>query len=197
MYDFNNRFLNMIIEKQILPEVLLFKPKVFSDERGFFVETFRKSVLTEAGIPSLIQQNQSRSQYGVLRGLHSQLKNPQGKLVRVSRGLIYDVAVDVRVGSPNFGKSLGVLLDDISHHQLWVPEGFAHGFLVLSEVADVCYSCSNYYLPSSEFGIIWNDKDLSIDWPSLEYLNEPILSPKDKNNKRLREFSSDQLPSLI
>lgn len=187
----------MIIEKQILPEVLLLKPKVFSDERGFFLETFRQSVLKESGIPPLIQQNQSRSQYGVLRGLHSQLENPQGKLVRVSSGLIYDVAVDIRVGSPNFGKSLGLYLDDKNHHQLWVPEGFAHGFLVLSEMADVCYSCSNYYLPSSEFGILWNDEDLSINWPSLEKLKEPILSTKDDNNKKLREYSDHQLPSLI
>ena len=187
----------MIIEKQILPEVLLLKPKVFSDERGFFVETFRKSILSEAGIPSLIQQNQSRSQYGVLRGLHYQLKNPQGKLVRVSRGLIYDVAVDIRIGSPNFGKSIGVFLDDISHNQLWIPEGFAHGFLVLSDIVDVCYSCSNYYLPSSEFGIMWDDEDLFINWPNLKNLHKPILSDKDKNNKKLRDYNDEQLPCLI
>ena len=175
----------MIIEKQILPEVLLLKPKVFADERGFFVETLRESILEEVGIPNLKQQNQSRSQYGVLRGLHYQLDSPQGKLVRVSRGLIFDVAVDVRLGSPNFGKWVGALLDDKNHHQLWVPEGFAHGFLVLSEVADVCYSCSNYYLPSSEFGIIWNDNEIDIKWPELNQ-NQPILSDKDKKNQSLK-----------
>ncbi len=185
----------MIIEKQFLPEVLLLKPKVFADERGFFVETVRESVLEEAGIPNLIQQNQSRSQYGVLRGLHYQLESPQGKLVRVSRGLIFDVAVDVRLDSPNFGKWVGTLLDDKNHHQFWVPEGFAHGFLVLSEVADVCYSCSNYYLPSSEYGIIWNDDNIGIDWPKLNKIS-PILSEKDKNNKSLKNYSKEQLPFL-
>lgn len=185
----------MIIEKQILPEVLLLKPKVFADERGFFVETARESVLNEIGITNLKQQNQSRSQYGVLRGLHYQLENPQGKLVRVSRGLIFDVAVDVRFGSPNFGKWVGAFLDDKSHHQLWVPEGFAHGFLVLSDLADVCYSCSNYYLPSSEFGIIWNDNEIGIDWPKLDKVN-PLLSKKDEANQSLEYYSKEQLPSL-
>ena len=185
----------MIIEKQILQEVLLLKPKVFGDERGFFVETLRQTLLEKAGIPHLIQQNQSRSNYGVLRGLHYQLENSQGKLVRVSRGLIFDVAVDIRLGSPNFGKWLGVFLDDKNHHQLWVPEGFAHGFLVLSEVADVCYSCSNYYLPSSEYGISWNDTEIGIKWPELN-INEPILSDKDKSNQRLQNYSKEKLPIL-
>lgn len=183
----------MIIEKQILPEVLLLKPKVFSDNRGFFVETARQSIFEDAGIPPLKQQNQSRSEYGVLRGLHYQLESPQGKLVRVCRGLIFDVAVDVRLGSPNFGRWVGAFLDDKNHHQLWVPEGFAHGFLVLSEVADVCYSCSNYYLPSSEFGIIWNDNEIGINWPKLNEI-KPILSEKDKNNQELQYYLKEQLP---
>ena len=185
----------MIIEKQILPEVLLLKPKVFADERGFFVETARKSIFEEVGIPNLKQQNQSRSQYGVLRGLHYQLESPQGKLVRVSRGLIFDVAVDVRFGSPTFGRWIGAFLDDKKHHQLWIPEGFAHGFLVLSEVADVCYSCSNYYLPSSEFGIKWNDEEIDIKWPGINEI-KPILSDKDKKNQKLQYYSKDKLPSF-
>ena len=125
--------------------------------------------------------------------MHYQLESPQGKLIRVSRGLIFDVAVDVRLGSPNFGKWAGALLDDKNHHQLWIPEGFAHGFVVLSEVADVCYSCSNYYLPSSEFGILWNDNEIDIKWPELNQ-NYPILTDKDKKNQRLKYFSKDQLP---
>ena len=186
----------MIIEEQLLPGVLLLKPNVFSDKRGFFVETLRLSNLEEAGIPPLKQQNQSRSQYGVLRGLHYQLENPQGKLIRVSRGKIFDVAVDVRLGSPNFGKWVGTILDDKNHYQYWVPEGFAHGFIVLSKEADVCYSCSNYYSPTSEYGILWNDEDIGIKWPKLEDNIEPTLSLKDSSNKKLKNYISKNLPSF-
>jgi dTDP-4-dehydrorhamnose 3,5-epimerase len=178
---------------QSIPDVLLLVPEVHADARGFFVETGRQSVFQEAGIPDLVQQNQSRSCQGVLRGLHYQLVHSQGKLVRCSRGCVYDVVVDVRRSSPTFAQALGVLLDDVEHHQLWVPPGFAHGFLVLSEVADFCYQCSNYYHPRSEQGIAWNDPDLGITWPALPGAAPIQLSLKDQANPRLR----DQPPELL
>ena len=177
----------MQIIPQVIPEVLLLVPQVHGDVRGFFVETARQSVLQEAGIPELVQQNQSRSRRGVLRGLHYQLEHTQGKLVRCARGSVFDVAVDVRRSSPTFGQAVGVVLDDEQHHQLWVPPGFAHGFLVLSEIADFCYQCSNYYHPQSEQGIAWNDSDLGIDWPVLPDGVEIQLSAKDQANPRLKD----------
>ncbi len=174
---------------QAIPEVLLLVPQVHGDGRGFFVETARQSVLQEAGIPELVQHNQSRSRQGVLRGLHYQLVQPQGKLVRCGRGAVFDVAVDVRHGSATFGQSVGVVLDDEQHHHLWVPPGFAHGFLVLSEVADFCCLCSDYYRPASEQGIVWNDPDLGIDWPALPERVEIQLSVKDQANPRLKQKS--------
>ncbi|WP_094554569.1 dTDP-4-dehydrorhamnose 3,5-epimerase [Synechococcus sp. 1G10] len=186
----------MQIVPQSILEVLLFVPKVFGDERGFFVETARQNVLDEAGIPPLIQHNQSRSRCGVLRGLHYQLVQPQGKLVRCSRGSVFDVAVDVRRGSLTFGHWVGAILDDVSHHQLWVPPGFAHGFLVLSEVADFCYLCSNYYHPASEQGIAWNDPAVGIAWPDLSDGVELQLSAKDMANLKLAEQDPLHLPAL-
>jgi len=183
----------MQIIPQAIPEVLLLVPQVHGDARGFFVETARQSVLQEAGIPELVQHNQSRSRQGVLRGLHYQLVQPQGKLVRCARGSVFDVAVDVRRGSPSFGRAVGVQLDDVQHQQLWVPPGFAHGFLVLSELADFCYACSNYYHPQSEQGIAWNDPDLQIAWPSLPPGVELQLSAKDQANPRLK----DQHPECL
>jgi len=177
----------MQIIPQSIPEVLLLVPQVHGDARGFFVETARQSVLQEAGIPELVQQNQSRSRRGVLRGLHYQLEHTQGKLVRCARGSVFDVAVDVRRSSPTFGQAVGVVLDDEQHHQLWVPPGFAHGFLVLSEIADFCYQCSNYYHPQSEQGIAWNDSDLGIDWSVLPDGVEIQLSAKDQANPRLKD----------
>ena len=177
----------MQIIPQVIPEVLLLVPQVHGDARGFFVEAARQSVLQEAGIPELVQQNQSRSRRGVLRGLHYQLEHTQGKLVRCARGSVFDVAVDVRRSSPTFGQAVGVVLDDEQHHQLWVPPGFAHGFLVLSEIADFCYQCSNYYHPQSEQGIAWNDSDLGIDWPVLPDGVEIQLSAKDQANPRLKD----------
>ncbi|PSI00625.1 dTDP-4-dehydrorhamnose 3,5-epimerase [Synechococcus lacustris str. Tous] len=150
-------------------------------------------VLQEAGIPELVQHNQSRSRRGVLRGLHYQLVNPQGKLVRCARGQVFNVAVDVRPGSPTFGQSVGVLLDDVAHHQLWVPPGFAHGFLVLSEVADCCYLCSEYYHPQSEQGIAWNDPALEIRWPALPEDVDIQLSVKDRDNPQLKYKSAELL----
>ena len=183
----------MQIIPQAIPEVLLLAPRVHGDARGFFVETARQSMLQDAGIPDLVQQNQSRSRQGVLRGLHYQLEHSQGKLVRCARGRVFDVAVDVRCSSPTFGQAVGVVLDDEQHHQLWVPPGFAHGFLVLSEIADFCYQCSNYYHPQSEQGIAWNDPQLGIDWPGLPEGVAIQLSAKDQANPCLR----DQRPELL
>ena len=178
-----------------LPGVLLFEPVVYADDRGFFLETFREEHLTDFAEPlHFVQENHSRSKQGVLRGLHYQVNRPQGKLVRVLRGAVFDVAVDLRSGSPTFGRSFGVILDDISHHQLFVPPGFAHGFLVLSEVADVAYKCTSYYDPDSEGGIRWNDEALGIEWP-LDLLKgtEIQLSSRDRNWPTLAE--QQNLPS--
>lgn len=176
-----------------LPGVLLIEPKVFGDERGFFVETFREESLAQY-LPGVrfVQDNQSRSRRGVLRGLHYQLVQPQGKLVRVSRGEVFDVAVDVRVGSPHFGQWYGAVLDDVSHRQLYVPPGFAHGFVVLSEMADFVYKCTDYYHPASEQGIAWDDPDVGIAWPALA--EAPQLSAKDLANPRLAAQSRERLP---
>ena len=186
----------MEIISQSIPEVLLLAPNVHTDQRGFFLETSRNSFLNTIGIPKLVQQNQSRSQYGVLRGLHYQINNLQGKLVRCSRGSVFDVAVDIRRGSPTFGKYASAILDDKLHHQLWIPEGFAHGFLVLSEVADFCYSCSNYYYPNDEYGILWNDESIGIKWPELNKNKKIQLSKKDLTNPSLESQKDILLPSF-
>ena len=186
----------MQVIPQSIPEVLLLQPKVFGDERGFFVETASQSVLSEAGIPPLLQHNQSRSRCGVLRGLHYQLVQPQGKLVRCSQGSVFDVAGDVRRGSPSFGQWVGAILDDVTHHQLWVPPGFAHGFLVLSAVADFCYLCSDYYHAPSEQGIAWNDPAVAISWPQLPAGGQPQLSAKDLASPFLAQQSVERLPRL-
>ncbi len=176
-----------------LPGVLLLKPRVFGDARGFFLETYRESVAREAGIPALVQDNHSRSRRGVLRGLHYQLEQPQGKLVRAARGRVFDVAVDIRMGSPHFGQWTGAMLDDESHHMLWVPPGFAHGFVTLSEDADFLYRCSDYYHPASEAGIRWDDPEIGIDWPQ-EVLDAVKLSEKDAALPRLAEQARGKLP---
>ena len=171
-----------------LPGVHLFEPRVFEDERGFFLETFRRSALEEAGIrEDFVQHNHSRSGRGVLRGLHYQLLRSQGKLVRCVRGRIFDVAVDIRRGSKTFGEWFGVVLDDREHRQLYVPPDFAHGFLVLSEVADVVYKCTDYYHRESEAGIAWDDPAIGIEWPLEEIGGEVILSEKDRGHPMLRE----------
>lgn len=162
-----------------IPDVLLIEPKVFGDERGFFMETYSERVFAELGIHCrFVQDNHSRSRQGVLRGLHYQLGKPQAKLVRVIRGTVFDVAVDIRRGSPTFGKWVGVELSEENKRTLFVPEGFAHGFYVLSEEAEFCYKCSDFYAPSEERGIIWNDPDIGIAWPLLPGL-APQLSAKD------------------
>ena len=159
-----------------LQGVLIVTPVVFRDDRGFFLESFNETAFAEAGLPTrFVQDNHSRSKKGVLRGLHYQLRRPQGKLVRVVRGKIFDVAVDIRRGSPTFGKWVGVTLDDSEMSALWIPPGFAHGFCALSDDVDVTYKCTDFYSPVDERGILWNDPLLGIDWP----VKEPIVNSKD------------------
>ena len=169
-----------------LPEVLILEPRVFGDERGFFYESFNARTFREAtGLErEFVQDNHSRSQRGVLRGLHYQLQQPQGKLVRVSVGEVFDVAVDVRRDSPNFGRWVGVHLSAENKRQLWVPEGFAHGFLVLSEFAEFLYKTTDYYAPAHERCIRWDDPILAIAWPLSE---PPLLSAKDQAGLRLAD----------
>ncbi len=168
----------MKVTKTAIPEVLIVEPKVFGDERGFFFESFNQKVwLEKTGVTrTFVQDNHSRSVKGVLRGLHYQIEQAQGKLVRVVAGEVYDVAVDIRKTSPNFGKWVGVHLSEQNKKQLWVPEGFAHGFVVLSDMAEFLYRTTDYYAPEHERCIIWNDPDLAIDWP-LD--SQPKLSDKD------------------
>lgn len=169
-----------------ISDVKIIQPKVFGDERGFFLETFEKKRYQDMLNIDLdfVQDNHSRSKKGVLRGLHFQTQKPQGKLVRVVRGEVFDVAVDIRVTSPTYGKWVGVILSEENKTQFWIPPGLAHGFLVLSEFADFEYKCTNYYSPSSEACLIWNDPTVGINWPDGEFL----LSDKDKLGKRLEEL---------
>jgi dTDP-4-dehydrorhamnose 3,5-epimerase len=161
-----------------IPEVLLIEPKVFGDARGFFFESWNERGFAQAGITArFVQDNHSRSQRGVLRGLHYQIEQPQGKLVRVTAGEIFDVAVDIRRHSPTFGRSVSLVLSAESKSMLWIPPGFAHGFCVLSEAAEVLYKATDYWAPQFEHSIAWNDPDLAIAWP-LEGA-APILSAKD------------------
>jgi dTDP-4-dehydrorhamnose 3,5-epimerase len=179
-----------VIETE-LPGVLLIEPEVFGDQRGFFIETYSESRYREAGIPAtFVQDNHSRSGKGVLRGLHYQLLQPQGKLVWVIRGRVFDVAVDVRRGSPFFGHWAGAILDDRNHRQFYVPPGFAHGFCVLSDQVDFVYKCTDYYHPQSEQGILWNDPAIGIEWPGLEM----TLSDKDISSPTLAEMPPEKLP---
>lgn len=168
----------MKVVRTEIPDVLVLEPKVFGDERGFFFEPYNKRVFREAtGLDvEFVQDNHSRSRSGVLRGLHYQLRQPQGKLVRVTAGEVFDVAVDLRHGSATFGKWVGVHLDAVSKRMAWIPPGFAHGFLVLSEQADVLYKTTDYYAPEHERAVRWNDPRLGIAWPLR---GEPILSAKD------------------
>ncbi len=169
-----------------IPEVLIVEPKVFADDRGFFMESFKKQQYAEAGIDlPFIQDNHSGSKQGVLRGLHYQIEHPQGKLVRVVKGAVYDVAVDIRKSSPTFGQYVGEVLSEENHRQLWVPPGFAHGFLVLTDWAEFIYKVTDIYFPQGERSIIWNDPDLNIAWP-LEGI-EVLVSSKDAEGKRFRD----------
>ncbi len=175
----------MKVIETALPGVLIIEPRVFSDARGFFIETFQVERYREIGITQpFVQDNHSRSPHGVLRGLHYQKTRPQGKLVRVSRGAVYDVAVDVDPKSPTFGRYVGVELSDDNHRQIWIPPGYAHGFCVLSALADFEYKCTDLYFPEDEGGVIWNDPDVAIPWP----ISAPRLSDKDTRNPTLRDL---------
>lgn len=174
-----------IIVTQI-PEILIIEPAIFIDGRGFFFESYQKQRLAEAGIPfDFVQDNHSKSSQGILRGLHYQIQQPQGKLVRVISGEIFDVAVDIRKHSPTFGKWVGDYLSADNKKMLWVPPGFAHGFYVTSPEAEVLYKATDYYAPQWERTILWNDPTLQIDWPIQK--KPPILSSKDTAGKRFPE----------
>jgi len=181
----------MKIIKTPLPGVLVLEPKLHGDSRGFFLETYREDTLKEAGITDhFVQDNHSLSARGVLRGLHYQLTQPQGKLVRVARGAVFDVTVDVRKGSKTFGHWYGTTLDEETMRMMYIPPGFAHGFLVLSDIADFIYKCTDYYHPESEQGILWNDPDIGIEWP----IDDVRLSEKDSYNPRLQDQPEARLP---
>jgi dTDP-4-dehydrorhamnose 3,5-epimerase len=173
----------MNVTRTAIPDVLIIEPKVFGDARGFFFESFNERAFRDAAALDLrfVQDNHSRSGKAVLRGLHYQLQQPQGKLVRVVRGAVFDVAVDIRRSSPTFGKWVGTELSEENHRQLWVPPGLAHGFLVLSESADFLYKTTDYYAPQHERCIAWNDPAIGIDWPlATAGVDAPVLSAKDQ-----------------
>lgn len=174
-----------------IPELLLIEPQVFGDARGYFKETFHAERYKAAGMPlPFVQDNVSRSRHGILRGLHLQNPHAQGKLVSVLDGEVYDVAVDVRVGSPTFGRWVGVTLSAENHRQLYVPPGFAHGFCVTSEFATFVYKCTDLYHPECELGVAFDDPTLGISWP----VKEPLLSEKDRKNPRLADIDPERLP---
>ena len=171
-----------------IKDLYIIEPKVFGDNRGYFMETYSKKDFDEAGLTmTFVQDNESKSSKGVLRGMHFQTKHTKGKLVRVTKGSVYDVAVDLRKGSPTYGQWEGVLLTDENKKQFYVPEGFAHGFLVLSDEAVFNYKCTDFYAPEYDGGLLWNDPDVGIEWP-LEGIEEVLLSEKDKKQKRLKEL---------
>lgn len=180
----------MKVRETAIPGALIVEPQVFGDPRGFFVETYNAQRYRDAGIDAtFVQDNLSYSQRGVLRGLHFQNPHPQGKLVQVLQGDVFDVAVDVRVGSPAFGQWVGVELSSENKHQFYVPPGCAHGFCVTSETALFAYKCTDLYHPETDGGIIWDDPDIGIDWP----MEGPLLSDKDASLPRLRDLDSDRL----
>ena len=181
----------MKVIETCLPGALIIEPQVFGDARGFFYESYNKDKWTAAGIHAeFVQSNVSRSAQGVLRGLHYQWPNPQSKLVSVLEGEVYDVAVDIRSGSPTFGQSACVMLTAENHRHFWIPEGFAHGFCVLSEFATFTYQCTALYDAKADAGIRWNDAALGIDWP----VSDPLLSEKDRKTPLLQDVPRDRLP---
>jgi dTDP-4-dehydrorhamnose 3,5-epimerase len=181
----------MRVTETELPGVLRVEPRVFGDARGFFLESFSVARYGEVGIPGpFVQDNMSASARGTVRGLHLQSPHPQGKLVWVVQGSVMDVAVDLRVGSPHFGRWVAEELSAENKRQLWVPPGFAHGFCVTSESAIFVYKCTEYYAPADELGLLWNDPELAIPWP----VSEPVVSPKDRALPRLRDIDQSRLP---
>jgi dTDP-4-dehydrorhamnose 3,5-epimerase len=181
----------MIFSETSLPGVIRMEPAVFGDSRGFFMEIYHRERYRAGGIGcAFMQDNYSHSQKNILRGLHYQLNKPQDKLIFVMAGEIFDVAVDIRKGSPAFGRWFGTHLSSANKHQLFIPRGFAHGFCVLSETADVFYKCSELYDPDDDYGILWSDPSIGIQWP----LSDPVLSPKDQQNAPLSEIPENRLP---
>lgn len=181
----------MEVTETKLPGVMVIEPKVFGDDRGFFMETWNEARYKEAGLPhEFVQDNVSFSQRGVLRGLHFQNPNQQGKLVYVLQGEVFDVAVDIRVGSPHFGEWAGAMLSAENKRQFYVPEGFAHGFLVTSDSALFCYKCTDRYNGGAEGSVLWNDPEIGIEWP----VEEPTLSEKDRGAPLLSRMPEEQLP---
>jgi dTDP-4-dehydrorhamnose 3,5-epimerase len=181
------------IEPTILPGVVLIHPSVYGDARGWFLESWNQRNYAELGIDRpFVQDNVSHSARGILRGLHFQNPNPQGKLVQVLQGEVYDVAVDIRRGSPQFGEWFGARLSAENHTQMYIPEGFAHGFCVLSDTAVFSYKCTDFYNPQAEFSVAWDDPDLGITWP----IREPLLSAKDRAAQPLKALDSSQLPAV-
>ena len=171
-----------------IPDVVLLEPTIFGDERGFFLESYSDRAFERLGLPTrFVQDNHSRSIRNVLRGIHYQLGTPQGKLVRAIHGEIFDIAVDLRKSSPTFGKWVGAILDDKQRHMLWIPPGFGHGFLVLSETAEVAYKASEFYAPANERSIVWNDPTIGIEWPLDRLTGDPVLSGKDAAGLLLKD----------
>jgi dTDP-4-dehydrorhamnose 3,5-epimerase len=176
-----------------LSGVLVLEPKVFQDDRGYFLETWNRKRYEQAGIPGhFVQDNISFSKKGILRGLHFQYPQSQGKLIQVLSGEVIDVVVDIRVGSPTYGQWIGEVISEANHRQIYVPPGFAHGYCVNSEAALFSYKCTDFYNPATEHGIIWNDPDIGIEWP----VEQPALSPKDINYPRLKDLDPENLPQL-
>jgi dTDP-4-dehydrorhamnose 3,5-epimerase len=170
-----------------IPDVKIIRPKVFGDSRGFFLETWSEQSFLAASLDlKFVQDSHARSSRGALRGLHYQIEQTQGKLVRVSSGIVFDVSVDLRQSSPTFGQCVSVTLSEENHEMLWIPQGFAHGILVLSESADFHYKCTDFYAPEHERSIRWDDPDLDIEWPLPEGM-QPLLSPKDQNGGSFRD----------
>ncbi|MGA1874476.1 MAG: dTDP-4-dehydrorhamnose 3,5-epimerase [bacterium] len=176
-----------------LKDVLIVEPRIFEDERGFFMESYHRKKYQEAGLDRVfVQDNLSHSVQNVIRGLHYQLHHPQAKLIQVLRGVIFDVAVDIRQGSPAFGQWIGLLLSDRRHQHLFIPEGFAHGFCVLTERAEVMYKCTDFYDPDDEHGLRWDDPNLAIQWP----IRNPVVSARDAELPFLSKVSKENLPVL-
>ena len=184
--------MGLICEKTTVPGVLVFTPQVHGDARGFFLQTYQAREYAAAGLDRVfVQDNLSRSSRNTVRGLHYQLKHPQGKLVSVLRGAVLDIAIDIRRGSPTFGRNVAVELSEDNHRQFYIPEGFAHGFRVLSDTADFFYKCTDFFTPGDEYGVSWCDPDLALPWGDA---GTPLVSPKDQKMPRLADVPPEHLP---